>query len=206
MRTIVRHRLFRVALGAVLLGAPLAAVPAFADPSPTYQLIENDPNAEEALNGLIAPIKPLMGGIGSTASIDQVGQDNRASQFTDGSGNLTLIQQSGANNRAVLAVQGSNSALLLVQGGSNNTVAQVAKGDNDFQFVGVSGHNNQVAYVQVGNELAGALNVTNATNTSVVAFQTPASGHYLMPTGISGLSNSVVVVVPGRMYVIPKKQ
>lgn len=158
------------------------------------------------LGSLMAPIEPLVGGeSGSTTSVYQVGSSNSAITSVTGSGSLSLIRQSGDNNRAVQAIQGSGTALLLAQGGTNNQVFQASQGNDNFQMVGVSGHDNDIAYVQVGNQLAGVLDVTNSVNTSVFALQTPQSGHYLMPTGISGLQNKTVVVVPGRMYVLPKK-
>lgn len=122
-----------------------------------------------------------------------------------GGGNLSLISQSGDNNRAVQAIQGENSTLLLSQGGSNNSVVQASRGDNNFQLVAVSGNNNDVAYLQAGNNLGGALDVRNSQNSSVLAVQTNQSAGFMMPSGISGLNNQVVVVVPGRMYVLPKK-
>jgi hypothetical protein len=184
---------------AVLL---LGIIPARAD---TVEItdFQSDPAAVQAL---MQPIEPLIGGdAGSTTSINQVGQDNLARSYVGGQGSLSLIQQSGSNNRAIQAIDGNSSALLLVQGGTNNTVVQAAKGDRDFQLVGVSGNANQVAYIQVGDDLAGALDVTGSQNSTVIALQTPQSGRYLMPSGLSGLNNKIVIVVPGRMYVLPKR-
>lgn len=121
-----------------------------------------------------------------------------------GQGSLAVVQQAGQNNRAVQSITGSSSALLLVQGGSNNSVLQASRGNNNFQLVGVSGNNNEVAYVQDGDNLAGALDVRDSMNSTVLAYQTPQSGRYMMPSGLRGLENKVVVVVPGRMYVINK--
>jgi hypothetical protein len=159
-----------------------------------------------AVQGLMQPIMPFLGGTsGSSAGIIQIGSNNYANSGINGTGSLALIQQAGANNRAVQAIEGSNSALLLVQGGTNNSVLQASAGDNNFQLVGVSGNNNQIAYIQKGDNLAGALDVRDSVNSTVVAFQTPQSGNYMMPSGLRGLENKTVVVVPGRMYVLPKR-
>jgi hypothetical protein len=159
-----------------------------------------------AVQGLMQPIMPLLGGsTGSNTGIIQLGQSNYANSAIVGGGSLALIQQSGASNRAVQAIEGSNSALLLVQGGTNNSVVQASRGDNNFQLVGVSGNNNQVAYIQSGDNLAGALDVRDSINSTVLAIQTPQSGNYMMPTGLRGLQNKTVVVVPGRMYVLPRR-
>lgn len=167
--------------------------------------IANAPDAQARLDSLMEPILPLVSGsAGSTTSINQVGVGNYANAGTQGIANLAVIDQSGARNRAVQAIQGNNSAMLLVQGGSNNNVLQASVGDRNFQAVAVSGQNNSVGYVQMGNDLAGALDVTNAQNATVLALQTPQSGRYLMPTGLSGLKNATVVIVPGRMYVLPR--
>jgi hypothetical protein len=161
--------------------------------------------AESYLSPLMQPISPFVNGDAqTTTTIAQIGENNFATARVTGESNLSVIGQSGSRNRAVQAIEGHNSAMLLVQGGSNNNVLQASKGDNNFQLVGVSGNNNNVGYVQVGNSLAGALDVTGASNSTVLALQTPASGNYLMPTGLRGLQNTVVVIVPGRMYVIPK--
>jgi len=186
-----------------------AAVSAFvlvaASASAEDLLVENSPNAEATLKGLMQPINPfILGQAQTTTSINQIGDTNRAMSNVDGSSNLSAINQSGGNNRAVQSIEGSNSALLLVQGGTNNNVLQASQGDRNFQLVGVSGNNNNVAYLQKGSDLAGALDVTNASNSTVLAIQTPQSGNYLMPTGLRGLQNTVVIIVPGRMYVIPK--
>lgn len=158
------------------------------------------------VQGLMQPILPFVGGsAGSTTGIIQLGNSNYASSSVEGTGNLALIQQAGTNNRATQAMEGAGSAMLLVQGGSNNSVLQASQGDDNFQLVGVSGSNNQIAYIQKGDNLAGALDVRDSVNSTVVAFQTPQSGNYMMPTGLRGLENKTVVVVPGRMYVLPKR-
>lgn len=168
-------------------------------------LVANSPDAEGQLNALMQPISPFMlGRAETTTSIAQIGETNHALATVEGTSNLSSINQAGSNNRAVQSIEGTNSALLLVQGGTNNNVLQASQGDRNFQLVGVSGNNNNVAYLQKGNDLAGALDVTNASNSTVLAIQTPQSGNYLMPTGLRGLQNTVVVIVPGRMYVIPK--
>jgi hypothetical protein len=159
-----------------------------------------------AVQGLMQPIMPMLGGsTGSNTGIIQLGQNNYANSAIVGGGSLALIQQSGTSNRAVQAIEGSNSALLLVQGGHNNSVVQASRGENNFQLVGVSGNNNQVAYIQSGDNLAGALDVRDSINSTVLAIQTPQSGNYMMPTGLRGLQNKTVVVVPGRMYVLPRR-
>lgn len=158
------------------------------------------------LQSLMEPIAPFVGGdAGSTTSIIQLGASNSADSGITGNGSLAVVQQAGSGNRAVQAIDGNSSALLLVQGGTNNNVVQASRGDNNFQLVGVSGNNNDVAYIQSGDNLAGALDVTNAQNSTVLAIQTPQSGRYMMPSGLSGIQNKVVVVVPGRMYVINKR-
>jgi hypothetical protein len=158
-----------------------------------------------ALNALMAPITPLVGNPGgSTSSIVQSGFGNTATATIVGSGNLSVIQQAGNNNRAVQAIQGSGTALLLATAGNDNEVLQASAGNDNFQFVGVSGNNNDIAYIQAGDNLAGALALRDSYNTTVVAVQTPQSGNYMMPNAINGLNNAVVVVVPGRMYVLPK--
>ena len=196
-------------------GAAATAILAMAAPAAAENLLEpNTPSAglldqkaaAPILNSLMAPIAPFVSGnSGSTTSIQQIGINNDATSSVEGRGNLALIQQSGSNNRAIQAITGSNSAALLVQGGSDNSVVQAIKGDRDFQLVGVSGSNNQIAYVQNGDDLAGALTIGGSNNT-VVAIQTPASGRYLMPVGINGLSNATVVIGPGKMYVFPKSK
>jgi hypothetical protein len=160
---------------------------------------------ETALNALIEPIRPLItGDARSTTSITQIGEMNQANSGILGRGSLSVIEQSGTGNRAVQAIEGNNSALLLVQGGTNNNVLQASRGNRNFQLVGVSGNNNDIAYIQSGNNLAGVLDVRDSQNSTVVALQTEQSGRYLMPTGLRGLENKIVVVVPGRMYVLNK--
>lgn len=166
--------------------------------------VTNQQDADVQLEALMQPILPLIvGNARSTTTINQVGADNYAAAGLKGVASLALIDQQGERNRAVQAIQGNNSALLLVQGGTDNNVLQAAIGDRDFQLVGVSGRNNNVGYVQIGNDLVGALDVRNAQNATVLALQTPQSGRYLMPTGLRGLQNATVVIVPGRMYVLP---
>ena len=189
----------RSLLVAATIGASLT--PALAE----KPMLLDQATAGAAVGALMEPIVPLLpSGSGSTTSISQIGATNFATASIVGKGNLSLIQQTGASNRAVQSIQGENSAALLVQGGQNNSVIQAIQGNNDFQLVGVSGQNNAVAYLQVGNDLMGALDVTNARNTNVLAIQTPQSSNYLMPTGLRGLQNANVVIVPGRMYVLRK--
>lgn len=160
--------------------------------------------AQEQLLELMAPIAPLTAnGAPNTTTINQVGVGLVAHSSIEGQSNLSYISQTGSNNRAVQAISGNNSALLLDQSGNGNSVLQASVGNENFQMVGVSGQGNEVAYVQAGNELAGALQV-GGRNSSVMAIQTEASGRYLMPVGLNGLRNQVVVVVPGRMYVFNK--
>ncbi|MDS7594909.1 hypothetical protein [Agrobacterium tumefaciens] len=169
-------------------------------------LVTNYETNTAAVKGLMEPIMPLINS--STASnvgIIQLGTQNNANASIDGTSSLALIQQSGSNNRAVQAIEGTGSALLLVQGGQNNSVVQASQGNDNFQLVGVSGNNNQIAYVQKGDNLAGVLDVRDSVNSTVVAIQTPQSGNFMMPTGLRGLENKTVVVVPGRMYVLPKR-
>lgn len=171
-----------------------------------FYILENSPYATTTINALMQPIAPFTGGVAETTStITQFGQDNSAISQVEGNSNLSLIAQDGSRNRAVQAIAGNNSALMLLQGGTNNNVLQASVGDRNFQLVGVSGNNNSVAYVQYGSDLAGALDVTNANNATVLALQTPQSGNYLMPVGLRGLQNAVVVIGPGRMYVFPKR-
>jgi hypothetical protein len=168
-------------------------------------LVKDYETSPTAVQSLMEPIQPFLGGKnGSTTSIIQIGLNNQVSTEIQGQGSLAVVQQAGQNNRAVQSITGSSSALLLVQGGSNNSVLQASRGNNNFQLVGVSGNNNEVAYVQDGDNLAGALDVRDSTNSTVLAYQTPQSGRYMMPSGLRGLENKVVVVVPGRMYVINK--
>ncbi|KQY26708.1 hypothetical protein ASD31_00400 [Rhizobium sp. Root482] len=168
-------------------------------------LVRDYETSPAAVQSLMEPIQPFLGGdAGSTTSIIQLGVGNQANSAIDGQGSLAIVQQAGTNNRAVQSITGNSSALLLVQGGTNNTVLQASRGDNNFQLIGVSGDNNHVAYVQNGDNLAGALDVRDSQNSTVLAYQTPQSGRYMMPSGLRGLDNKVVVVVPGRMYVINK--
>lgn len=161
---------------------------------------------QAAASALMQPIAPFVAGqAGNTTSIAQIGAGNSANSAISGHSSASLIVQDGSRNRAVQAIEGSNSALLLVQSGTNNNVLQASRGDNNFQLVGVSGSNNDVGYVQIGNDLAGVLDVRNSHNTTVVALQTNQSRNFLMPTGISGLNNAAVVIVPGKMYVLPKR-
>ncbi|TDK29682.1 hypothetical protein E2F50_22350 [Rhizobium deserti] len=192
------------ALKAAALATAMIAAPGLA--AAENLLVSDYETNPAAVQGLMQPIMPIVGGAtGSTTGIIQIGQNNYANSGIQGTGSLALIQQSGANNRAVQAIEGSSSALLLVQGGTNNSVVQASRGDNNFQLVGVSGNNNQVAYIQTGDNLAGALDVRDSVNSTVVAVQTPQSGNYMMPTSLRGLENKTVVVVPGRMYVVPKR-
>ncbi|HEV7306111.1 hypothetical protein [Ensifer sp.] len=186
----------------VAAGLALAAAPATAEDL----LIQDYDTNPAAVNALMAPIQPYLGGeSGSNTAIIQLGQGNNANAGISGTGSLALIHQAGTNNRAVQAIEGNSSALLLAQGGSNNSVLQASRGDNNFQLVGVSGENNQIAYIQDGNSLAGVLDVRDSKNSTVLAIQTAQSGRYMMPTGLRGLENKTVVVVPGRMYVLPKR-
>jgi hypothetical protein len=195
------------AVAAILAIAPVARAENLlvSSDGSTPGLLDAD-KAAPILNSLMTPVQPFVSGNGgSTTSIQQIGVNNYATSGIDGNGSLAVIQQSGTNNRAVQAINGSNSAALLVQGGSDNSVVQAINGDRDFQLVGVSGNNNQIAYVQNGDDLAGALTIGGSNNT-VLAIQTPASGRYLMPVGINGLSNATVVIGPGKMYVFPKSK
>ena len=161
---------------------------------------------QAAVGSLMEPINPFVSGrVGSTTSITQIGEFNQASAAVQGHSSASLISQSGSGNRAAQIVEGHNSAALLVQGGTNNSVVQASHGDNNFQLVGVSGSNNEIGYVQIGNNLAGVLDVRDSVNTTVVAIQTPSTNNYMMPSGLRGLENKAVVIVPGRMYVLPKK-
>lgn len=164
------------------------------------------PDGQAAVGSLMEPIDPFVSGrAGNTTSIAQIGSFNHASAAVQGHSSASLISQSGFGNRAAQIVEGHNSAALLVQGGTNNSVVQASHGDNNFQLVGVSGRNNEIGYVQVGNNLAGVLDVRDSVNTTVVAIQTPSTNNYMMPSGLRGLENKAVVIVPGRMYVLPKK-
>jgi hypothetical protein len=187
-----------------MLAAALSVTPTLAEP-PANGLYQEPAVEAELFAPLLAPIAPLLTGPGTTTLISQIGEGNIATTHLVGSGSLSLIAQSGNSNSAVQSVEGQRSAALLVQGGSSNSVLQVIQGNDDFQLVGVSGQNNQVAYLQVGDQLAGALDVTGSNNSQVLAIQTNASGRYLMPTGLRGLDNQIVVIVPGRMYVLPRK-
>ncbi|MAZ18307.1 hypothetical protein [Oricola sp.] len=192
----------RVVAAAAMMAGFLSAHSARAE---GFYILENSPNATTTINALMQPIAPFTAGVAETTSaITQFGQDNSAISQVEGNSNLSLIAQDGSRNRAVQAIVGNNSALMLLQGGTNNNVLQASVGDRNFQLVGVSGNNNSVAYVQYGSDLAGALDVTNAQNATVLALQTPQSGNYLMPVGLRGLQNAVVVIGPGRMYVFPK--
>jgi hypothetical protein len=191
------------ALAGLALGALAPAAIALANPLAPGEYAEPVVGAD-LFAPLIAPIAPLLGKPGSTTDIAQLGVANTATSQITGDGNLSLIAQSGHNNHAYQAIEGTNSALLLLQGGHDNSVIQAAKGNDDFQLIGVSGHNNKVAYLQDGNNLNGALDVGDSTNSEVFALQTPQSGNYLMPVGLHGLKNTVVIIVPGRMYVIPR--
>ena len=156
---------------AVMLSASLAS-------AQDIQLLDQVA-AESVISPLMQPISPFINGDAqTTTSITQIGEGNFASSGVTGESNLAAIEQSGSRNRAVQAIEGHNSAMLLVQGGTNNNVLQASRGDNNFQLVGVSGNNNSVGYVQVGDNLAGALDVTNASNSTVVALQTPDSGTF----------------------------
>lgn len=195
---------FKRKLGMFAAAATLLSMASVAS-AQEFQSLQFDTNPVE-INSLIDPIRPLIAGNGgSTTSINQVGLGNYGTAAIAGHGSLTMIDQAGSNNRAVQAIEGSNSALLLVQGGTNNNVLQASSGDRNFQLVGVSGNNNNVAYIQKGNDLAGALDVRNSQNSTVIALQTEQSGRYMMPSGLRGLENKVVVVVPGRMYVLNKR-
>lgn len=204
----MRHKLRRLALAA----ASVLAVSCFgaqAQETPLgFQFIPSDngtrseARAEQIVTSLMQPVMPFIDGRAEqTTTIAQLGTANYASSFVEGAGNLSLIAQGGSNNRAVQTIQGNSSALLLAQGGTNNSVLQASVGNQNFQLVGVSGNNNNVGYVQIGDGLAGALDVRGANNANVFALQTPDSSRYLMPSGLRGLQNATVVIVPGKMYV-----
>lgn len=196
-------KMLKTAKAMVLTAATIAA-PSLA--AAEDLLVSNYETNPAVVQGLMQPILPFVGGsAGSTTGIIQLGDGNYANSSVQGTGSLALIQQAGTSNRAIQAIEGASSAMLLVQGGSNNSVFQASQGNDNFQLVGVSGRNNQIAYIQRGDNLAGALDVRDSVNSTVVAFQTPQSGNYMMPTGLRGLENKTVVVVPGRMYVLPKR-
>lgn len=204
-------KFLRNASMAALLAA-LAVAPVHAETLTTAEIvgIENgqhffvtDPNQ---IIPLLAPVQALRPGeapgAGSTTMISQLGTGNFATAGIVGANSATAITQSGENNRAVQAIQGNNSAMLLVQSGTGNNVVQSSIGNNNTQLLGVSGTNNDVAFLQVGNHLGGAMAV-GGENSAVVALQT-GNHNFMMPSGINGLKNQVVVVVPGRMYVFNK--
>lgn len=165
-----------------------------------YGFVPQD-QAKEQLLTLMAPIAPFVAdGMPNTTTVNQLGTGLGAHSVVEGESNFSYIQQSGSDNRAVQAIAGNNNALLLHQSGSGNSVLQASLGNDNFQIVGVSGEGNDVAYLQAGNELAGALSV-GGQNSAVLAVQTPSSNNYLMPVGLNGLQDQVVVIVPGRMYV-----
>jgi hypothetical protein len=207
------------ALSAVALYASLVAAPAFSEDMTTTAEIAGmaaEPLAagehlyqtsRPELDLILAPLTQLQSSLNanSTTMITQIGDTNFAHAGVQGAGNLAIIAQSGSNNRAVQAIQGNNSAMLLVQSGSGNNVLQASTGNNNTQLLGVSGTSNDVAYLQVGNGLAGAMDV-GGENSAVFALQTPKSGNYLMPSGLTGLKDQVVIVVPGRMYVFNRNQ
>ena len=134
--------------------------------------------------------------------LDSVAQ-TKAAQGLLGSGSLVKALDSYGTGLAQQYGQQYVGALQnLTNTGQGAANALAGFGQN---YAGqVSGNNNNVAYLQKGSDLAGALDVTNASNSTVLAIQTPQSGNYLMPTGLRGLQNTVVIIVPGRMYVIPK--
>jgi hypothetical protein len=164
------------------------------------QFLSSDP---AVIAPLLVPAQNLRtNGTGSTTMISQLGTGNFASAGIIGSNSAAAITQSGSNNRAVQAIQGSDSAMLLVQSGEGNSVVQTSIGHDNTQLLGVSGTNNDVAFVQVGDHLGGAMSV-GGQDSAVVALQT-GNNNYMMPSGINGLKNQVVVIVPGRMYVFNK--
>jgi hypothetical protein len=192
---------WRRAAATMVLGAGLGLSPAAAE----NLMVGTGGGILADTPSLMAPVASITGDVGTGRSaISQNGIGNFADSSVTGAGNLSLIAQEGSNNRAIQTIEGANTALLLAQGGSNNSVLQASKGDNNFQAVAVSGSNNDIAYIQAGNNLGGILDVRNAQNSSVVALQTNQSAGFLMPSGISGLKNQMVVVVPGRMYGLPK--
>ena len=179
--------------------AELFAVPGVSSGGPSLVTDEN------LVRPLLVPIQALRPGEGasSTTMISQLGEGNFAAVGTVGTNNFAGVAQSGSNNRAVQAIHGTGSAMLLVQSGTGNNVVQSAIGNNNTQLLGVTGTNNDVAYLQVGNNLGGVMSV-GGENSAVVALQTPGSSNYMMPSGLRGLQNQIVVVVPGRMYVFPR--
>jgi hypothetical protein len=192
---------------AITAGSALAAgeiIGLDGQPVPNSLGFIEDGQAQLLLGGARAAVDPwVANGEPNTTTINQLGENLFALSGIEGTSNLSVISQSGSNNRAVQAMAGNSNALLLDQSGQNNNVLQASIGNDNLQLVGVSGQGNDVAYVQAGNELAGALNV-GGSNSTVVALQTEASGRYLMPVGLGGLQDQVVIVVPGRMYVFNK--
>jgi hypothetical protein len=186
---------------AATLSLASLAVEAHADP--LWTTFESTPADIDTVNALMSPIQPYLSAPGSTSLVNQSGVGNTSTASIVGSGNLTLLQQSGSNNHSIQAIEGAGSAALLFQNGNDNNVLQASTGDNNFQLVNVQGSNNDIAYIQAGNELAGVLDVSGR-NSSVVALQTSKTPNYLMPSGLHGLKDQVVVIVPGRMLVINK--
>jgi hypothetical protein len=191
-------------LASTVLAAALAlsALTVAAQAEPVWTSFETTQANIDTVNALMTPIQPFLLGPGSTSLINQTGTNNVSTASIVGSGNLTLLQQAGSNNRSIQSIEGSGSAALLFQNGNDNNVVQASTGDHNFQLVNVEGNSNDIAYIQAGNSLAGALNV-EGSNSTVVALQT-SSNRYLMPSGLRGLENKVVVIVPGRMLVIDK--
>lgn len=189
-----------VALAATL---SLAAMTVAAQADPVWTTFETTQANIDTVNALMTPIQPYLHGPGSTSLLNQSGTSNMSTASIVGSGNLTVLQQAGANNRSIQSIEGSGSAALLFQGGNDNSVLQASAGNNNFQLVSVQGSSNEVAYIQAGNELAGVLDVSGR-NSTVIALQTSRTPNYLMPTGLRGLQDKVVVIVPGRMLVINK--
>jgi len=213
--TVLRIHIARVLAAIVIglgsFGAEAQSLPTTAELFAVPEGIGNGEHADPGTNDptwetLFAPVHGLrqsLAGQGSATLISQIGDGNFATANLVGSGNLAAISQTGAGNRAAQIIEGSNSALLLVQGGAGNSVIQASQGDHNLQLLGVSGAGNQVAYLQHGNNLAGLLNV-GGVNSAVLAVQTNDSGRYLMPQGLSGLNNQIVIIGPGRMYVFDR--
>ncbi|SDG27153.1 hypothetical protein [Pelagibacterium luteolum] len=208
----VRFSKMMQALGAGLAAIALTVSVALGDdiislydqPAPGWYDVPVTEGGIALLESVKSALSPFTSeGAPNTTMINQLGDDLFAQSGITGNSNLSYINQTGTNNRAVQAMVGNGNALLLHQGGENNTVLQASIGNDNLQMVGVEGNSNEVAYIQAGNDLAGAISV-GGVNSSVLAVQTQASGSYLMPTGIGGLQNHVVVIVPGRMYIFDK--
>jgi len=83
-----------------------------------------------------------------TGQIDQLGDNNDATQYSDGNGNEAIIYQDGDWNQAYQSMVGNGNYAYAGQFGDNNYASQTQTGDGNSSTVNQTGNGNSAIVVQ----------------------------------------------------------